>query len=820
MHDGYCRRSHVLRQGGWSMNPSLHGISPIPPANPQTATSPAQTCSSNGPMTSADAGTVSELATVQRLEHELRTAQLRYRQLFEAFDDGVLLLDATTGRIEQVNEVMLNLLGRAREDLAEKLFWEVDAFAALAADPQGFAELSAQSITRRQAVPLAAHGGRRLEVNWMSRACVITGRRMLYCRVCNVTGQGAGEEWLRLLAATLEHSRDSIVITDAQLDRPGPHILFTNLAFTKNTGYAPEEALGKTPRILQGPRTDRALLDRLRATLGRGEVFQGEGVNYRKDGSEFYMDWEIVPLRSPAGTVTHYAAFQRDVTERKRAAQVLAESEERYRLLVECSPDAMFVHAGGRVVFANAATAKLLGAETPDQIVGRALLDIAPPAPDRGTRQFEAPAEEVALLSEQSLRRIDGTQVKVESIGIPITFGGKPAVQMILHDLTERLRLEEQFHQAQRLESLGMLAAGIAHDLNNVLAPILMGAPLLRETTTDAVNRALLTDIEKSADRGAGLVRQILGFAHGIGGEPQTIQVNHLLMDIVSVLNRTFPKSITIDLRAPKDLWPVTANPTQVHQVLLNLSVNARDAMPQGGQLGLRAENCALDESAASAFPGARAGRWVVLHVEDTGTGIPADVLARMWDPFFTTKAANKGTGLGLSTVRGIVEAHHGFILVQTAAGRGTTFRVYLPPAERVLRENLPTPVVPRGQGELVLVVDDVTSIRGLAETILTRQGYRVLLAADGTDALEKFIRTPGIAVVVTDLDMPGLAGSALAGIVRRLNPAVKILAMSGLDAAPTDPFQPRQFADAFLLKPFTAEQILTLTHHLLHPAV
>jgi signal transduction histidine kinase len=428
-------------------------------------------------------------------------------------------------------------------------------------------------------------------------------------------------------------------------------------------------------------------------------------------------------------------------------------------------------------------------------------------------------ATAVTPLFVQTLLRLDGGLVKVEGLGIPITYAGRPARQMILRDLSERVRLEEQFRQAQRLESLGMLAAGIAHDLNNVLAPILMGAPLLRETTANAADRTLLTDIENSAVRGAGLVRQILGFAHGIGGEPQTIQLKHLCEDIVGILRRTFPKSIRIELKVARELWSVEANPTQMHQVLLNLCVNARDAMPEGGKLRLLAENCILDEFAAQAFDGARAGRWVVLQVEDTGTGIPPGVLARIWEPFFTTKPAIKGTGLGLSTVRGIVETHGGFVQVQTASGRGTTFRVYLPPTDGAVSESVPEAKAPHGQGECVLIAEDDPSIRQLVHTILSRSGYQTVIAADGAEALERWREFPGVRLVVTDVDMPNMSGAKLARTVRQLRPEVRILTMSGIESDYGTTARLNEVADAFLLKPFTAERLLSLAHDLLHPA-
>jgi len=625
---------------------------------------------------------------------------------------------------------------------------------------------------------------------------------------------------LPLLAASAELARESIIITDADLDFPGPRIIYVNPSFTKIWGYSPEEVFGKTPRILQGPKSDRAMHGELKKTLQRGEIFKGEGINYRKDGTEVIVDWEIVPLYGEDNTVTHYIGFQRDITKRKSEEQTLAESEARYRTLVELSPDAIFVHVEGRIVFANAAAARLLGSTGPEEVVGLGIADLVPPEERDAIRErLERTLQgcQSPKFEEQCLVRFDGSTVHVESVGIPITYAGKPAVQILFHDLTERIRLEEQFHQAQRLESIGMLAAGIAHDLNNVLAPILMAAPMLRDGAVAPADKRLLTDIEKSAVRGAGLVRQILGFAHGVGGEAQIVQLKHLLHDIVGVLSRTVSKSIEVRLQTPADLWPVKVNPTQVHQVILNLCVNARDAMPGGGKLRLSAENVTLDEAmAAKLEPGARPGRWVVLQVQDTGTGIPPEVLARMWEPFYTTKPADKGTGLGLSTVRGIIERHSGLITVQTEVGHGTTFRAYLPPAEGATVAEADAAQAPRGNGELVLVVDDDALIRVITTAMLTRHGYRVLVACDGAEALALIKARRGeVSLMVTDLDMPHVAGPALAEQVRSLNPDTQILAISG-GKPDTSERDPSTFSNGFLIKPFSVESLLSMVYTLI----
>jgi nitrogen-specific signal transduction histidine kinase/CheY-like chemotaxis protein len=385
----------------------------------------------------------------------------------------------------------------------------------------------------------------------------------------------------------------------------------------------------------------------------------------------------------------------------------------------------------------------------------------------------------------------------------------------------EKKKAEEEFLRAQRLESIGMLASGIAHDLNNVLAPIILSAPVLREHVTNPDDLRIITSLEKSAERGINLVRQILAFAQGVGGGRQLIEVRHLVSDSFNVIGETFPKNIRLEDRVPTELWPVMADPTQVHQVILNLCVNARDAMPNGGTLSLRAENCTLDARAAKKIEGALPGSWVVLHVEDTGTGIADETLSRIWEPFFTTKEAGRGTGLGLSTVRGIVENHGGFLAVKTIKGVGTSFRVYLPSALLPAEMGAAVPArdrAIRGNGELILIVDDEPQIRDITAAILSRHGYRVLLACDGTEAVAVFAsHSAEIKVIVTDLRMPNLDGIALSNVALHLNPGVKILAMSGLSSGGSD-IEMKRFTGNLLYKPFKAEALLQAVAGLLHP--
>jgi signal transduction histidine kinase len=396
-----------------------------------------------------------------------------------------------------------------------------------------------------------------------------------------------------------------------------------------------------------------------------------------------------------------------------------------------------------------------------------------------------------------------------------------PAMRRALNDAKlqrERRAAEEQMLRVQRLENIGMLAAGIAHDFNNVLAPVLMGIPLLRPRVTGESDQRILTSMESSIQRGAGLVRQILGFAHGVTGEPQLIQPKHLISELMDIIQQTFPKTIRIQGDIGGGLWPLEVNPTQFHQVLLNLCVNARDAMPRGGTLRLHAVNQQLDEVGAAAISGARPGPYLLIEVSDTGTGIPPEVIERMWDPFFTTKGADRGTGLGLATVRGIVNGQGGVITVQTRVGYGTAFQILLPasPGSECVVDAAASAAIPRGQGELILVVDDDASVRDVTGATLTDHGYRVLAAADGTEALALFApRSLEIRAVITDLDMPNLDGSALIRVVRTLNPAIRILTISG-SADVDDPRRRAPQSGKFLAKPFNAKTLLGSIHELL----
>jgi nitrogen-specific signal transduction histidine kinase/ActR/RegA family two-component response regulator len=381
-------------------------------------------------------------------------------------------------------------------------------------------------------------------------------------------------------------------------------------------------------------------------------------------------------------------------------------------------------------------------------------------------------------------------------------------------DITEKKQMESQFLRAQRLESLGTLSSGIAHDLNNVLTPIIGIVQLLpkKVPNLDAQTGRLLQILEESARRGADLVKQILSFSRGVEGKPTTTQVTHLLAEIQKIIRQTFPKNIDLVLDLSNDLWLIAADATMLHQVFMNLCVNARDAMPNGGQLSISTENSVLDDNYARMNLDAAVGNYVVVTVTDTGMGMTPEVLDRIYDPFFTTKDVGQGTGLGLSTVMGIIKSHHGFINVYSEVGRGSRFTVYLPATELQETEKIAEAPLPGGHGELILVVDDETAIQEITKATLEAHGYVVMTASDGIEAIAIYAEHKrDISLVLMDLMMPSLDAATTIRTLYRLNEQVQIVAMSGLAANESVSRAMAEQVQGFLAKPFTAMELLNM---------
>lgn len=628
-------------------------------------------------------GALQDITEQQRMELELARTAERLSNTLESISDAFFTLDETF-RFTYTNHEAERLLQHSRSALLGRVVWDV--FPAAVNTP--FYHEYRRALRESVATEFEAFYPP-FERWFLVKAYPVPDGLAVYFRDSTETRRA--NEQLRLLQSSVERLNDIVIITDAAPhSASGPRIVYVNQAFERLTGYTREEMIGRTPRILQGPRTDRRTLRRIRQALETWQPVREEVLNYTKRGDELWLELDIVPLADASGRYTHWVAVARDISERHR--------------------------------------------------------------------------------------------------------------------------LEQQMLRAQRLESIGTLAGGIAHDLNNVLSPILMSVEMMQKQQTSPVDARRLEVIAQAAARGASMIQQVLGFARGIEGQRHALDVAPLLEETLRIVSETFPRNIGVHAEVAPGTGVILGDPTQLQQVLLNLCVNARDAMPDGGRLSVRALGLQVNAEDAARTLGAHVGPYVVITVEDSGAGIAPEHLEQIFDPFFTTKPVGEGTGLGLSTTLAIVKSHGGFLRVHSVPSEGTRVEVYLPahPATSAPDARAPDADAPRGNGETVLVVDDEPAIRETTRQALEAHGYRVLEATDGADAIAmcaQHANTTRVAVI--DLMMPVMDGVAAMQILQRLAPQVRIIAASGLAATREVRQAMSSGAREFLSKPYTASTLL-----------
>ncbi|MDP9291046.1 MAG: PAS domain S-box protein [Verrucomicrobiota bacterium] len=592
--------------------------------------------------------------------------------------------------------------------------------------------------------------------------------------------------------------------------------LAVNKAALAEFGYTRQEFRAMTMRGLQPAKNSLAATAPRQATPAP-TASKISITLARKNGST--LDVELTRHRIFFMTRTAVLALEKDVTDSLLNRLQLDQQTK----LLEIAYDAFLaIDLEGRITLWNKKAEALYG-WSDQEALGKLRAEVFADEAELIATAREATARQGAWSGDLHGETKAGKKIVVAERWTLIRdqLGEPQSILIASCDITEKRALEAQALRTQRLESIGTLASGIAHDLNNILSPILMSAGLLRRTVPDVENQKLLNAIESSAERGADIVKQVLTFARGVEGDRILLQPRHLVGELVKIATQTFPKNITIRTSFPKDLWMVYGDATQLHQVLLNLCVNARDAMPDGGTLLLAAENLALGEDFVRENPDAKVGPHIALKVSDTGMGIPPEVVSKIYDPFFTTKEQGKGTGLGLSTVIGIVRSHGGVVKLESEVGKGTTFKVIIPATINAEEEdgNDGSQPVEVGRGEVILLVDDESSVRIAAVKTLEYNGYQVYTAEDGTDALALYFqRRAQIQLVLTDIEMELMDGVELIRRLKRFDPKVRVIVSSGqCHDAEKDEIQ-KMGVTRFLDKPYSSDQLLTVVYEELHP--
>lgn len=712
-------------------------------------------------------------ALAHRLEHTL-----------ESISDAFFILDREW-RFAYLNSQAETLLARGRTELLGHNVWQEFPAAVGTTFQKCYTQAMSSGTTQRFTEFYPP-----LDTWFQVSAYPAPEGLAVYFR--DVTQELANQQQLRLLQAAVDQQTDMLVITEAEpIDGPhGPRIVYVNQAFTRITGYSAAEALGRSPRFLQGPLTDRRELDRIRNALQAWQPVRAELVNYTRDGEPFWLELDIVPLADDNGWYTHWVAVERNVTARKQIQAEAAAHEERLRLVSQATQDVIWDW--------NLLEQTVWWSDAFLPLFGQPPLDLEP-GPESWTSRIhphDRPRVEATIhavidgggidwVQEYRFRHARGHYLTVLDRGFVVRRDGGTPVRMVgsMVDVTERRELDERLRQAQRLEAVGQLTGGVAHDFNNLLTVILGNAELMVEMSDAQPEVRTLAEMTlAAAERGAELTSRLLAFARRQPLQPQVLDLNRLLAGMEGLLRRALPESVQVALHREAGLWLAELDPGQLETAVLNLAINARDAMPRGGRLTLCLGNVTLDGSFLGADGDVPPGDYVLLSVTDSGVGMAPEVVKRAFDPFFTTKEVGKGSGLGLSMVYGFVKQSGGHARLYSEPGVGTTVKLYFPRAwaQEVPMET-PAHEVSQGGTEHILVVEDDTLVRQNLIGQLRGLGYRVTSAASAAQALEVLRTAPDIDLLFTDVIMPGgMNGAQLAASARDLRPGIKVLYTSG----------------------------------------
>ncbi len=897
-----------------------------------------------------ESGTIAGYLAIQRditdrikAEMILRESEARYRQIFETTPAGIFQYDNML-RITSCNERFTAILKSSRDKLigldlkSLKDTNVLPAIVSVVEGQEGYYDGRYHTTTSDTDVWVSM----RTSPVWNVEGQVVGGIGIVQDITGHIRVEEAIAEREQRYRTLFDLSPSGILLEDSH-----GTIMDINDSLCDSLGYSKQELLGRNFRTFLLPE-DIDQMNRHHEEVLAGKTLEHVEVCIRKDGARCSMGLRETKISLPNGG-KGILVVANDVTERIKAEEALEESEQRYRQLIDLSPDAIAVHSGGKIVFVNQAGVRMFGASSADDLIGRSIYDVVHPDSQamvkQRVRRMTTKGVKVPVVEEKFIR-LDGSSINVDVVAMPFVYLGVPSILVVIRDITERKmaeealgkseeqlrlisenvvdlitlldtsgkrlytspsyrealgdpsellgkdffdwihpgdkervrqifdqtvatgssfqveyrtiskdgeirfiesrgnairdqlgatsrvvmvsrdttekkRLDEHILRVQRMDSLGTLAGGIAHDLNNVLTPILLAAEILDNRFTQPQIKQLISSIRVSALRGSDIVKQVLTFARGSDQQFSAQQPRYIIREIESIIRETFPRTIELRTNIAKDLKTVFADPTQLHQILMNLCVNARDAMPKGGHLLITAANVDIDETFARMYPGTHPGEYVLITVGDTGVGIPKEIQDKIFEPFFTTKEIGKGTGLGLSTVLAIVKDHKGFIRTTSQVGKGSEFNIYLPamPQEQAADQKKSAKIIPSGKGERILVVDDELSVLQITKETLEIYNYRVLTSTDGADAVAIFAdaKKGSIDLVITDLNMPVMDGAATVHALRRIDPKVKIIVSSGL-LTEMDPVKLAMLnIQGSLTKPYSADKLVSTVHRVLN---
>ncbi|MFC1558656.1 PAS domain S-box protein [candidate division KSB1 bacterium] len=751
-----------------------------------------------------------DITEQKQTEHELQASERNYQEIFDASNDGIIIHDMNTGAIMDVNRRACEMFGYTYDEilkttvgklsLGEPPYSQEDAIKKIKETVEK-GSINFEWLCRRK-------NGETFWIEVNLKIITFSGSEYIMAVDHDITERKKTEKMLLEYQKAVESSEDYIVSID-----PEYRYIFANKAFLKLRNKTWDEVVGHTAEEVLGKKLFKKYFKKPIDETLRGNTLRYEvEMEYPGLGMRNIMI-TTCPVLDNNNNITGMVGINRDITERKKAEEKLRESEYLLNQIFNNIPNIVFVKDGnGNFIMGNKAMAELYKT-TPDKLIGKSQLDFVDTLNLDAAEIKNYIADDKKIIRSKKIKIIPNELFTIgdskriyQTVKIPLTLAGnQDYVLGVSTDITEQKMLEEQLFQSQKMESIGRLAGGIAHDFNNILTAIMGYADLLKHGFGDTpASRENAVDIILSnAERASDLTRQLLGFARGGKYNPVIININETIKETVGVSEKIFEKSIKVKYKLDKNINNIEADKSQINQVLTNIIINAKDAMPKGGELILKTENVSIDSKYAKIYTGFKEGDYIKISITDTGIGMSKSVMDRIFEPFYTTKGNSKGTGLGLATVYGIIKNHNGYINCSSKPGKGTSFTIYLPVSEKEIALKIKEKKAIAGN-EIILVVDDESNVRQVVELQLKKLGYEVLTAVDGVDAIKIYKKKKDkIDLILLDMIMPNMAGKETYLKLKDINPDVKVLLMSGFSQNGKAAEILNEGISGFLHKPF-----------------